>query len=192
MSNYVVFFGGYQASESDMNLWTTSAQQQRSDVKFDTFPYPGHADWSDTGAVHGFEKQFDGVVQKIKDCGADTVFIVGHSSGCAIANKLNSKYDGDHSAVTLVDLDGFAPTADQIKGSNVQAWCAEGAGGKGHSLHWAKEKKKFVAGSATQVWSLHFSMVNIAATDAITRGNYTSTGYAGCIANLCWLPPKNP
>jgi hypothetical protein len=190
MSIYAVFFGGYRASLTDMGLWQTSAEQQRGDVKFDAFPYPGHADSSDTGAVNGFRKQFDEVIKKIEESGADTLFIVGHSSGCAIANELNSRMKGDHGRITLVDLDGFAPSGDQIKKSSVQAWCAEGAGGKGQSLHWAQGKKKFIAASATTVWSLHFSLVNTAATDAITKDNYGSKGYAGCIANLCWLPKK--
>jgi hypothetical protein len=190
MSIYVVFFGGYQSSQPDMDVWKASAQNQRDDVKFDAFPYPGHAKSGDTSAVHGFGKQFDGVITKIEDASADELFIVGHSSGCAIANELNSRLNGDHSHITLVDLDGFAPSGGQIKKSSVQAWCAEGAGGKGQSLHWANGKKKFIAGSATQKWSLHFSLANIAATDAITEVNYRSRGYAGCIANLCWLPNK--
>jgi hypothetical protein len=41
---------------------------------------------------------------------------------------------------------------------------------------------------ATKKWSLHFSLVNTAATDAITEKNYKDKGYAGCIANLYWLP----
>src|SRR5437016_14345154 len=28
---YVFFFGGYRSSQSDMNLWSNSAQKQRSD-----------------------------------------------------------------------------------------------------------------------------------------------------------------
>jgi len=190
MSIYVVFFGGFQASQPDMDLWKASAEKLRPDVTFDAFPYPGHAKSGDKDAVNGFEKQFDGVIKKIEAFDADTtIFIVGHSSGCAIANELNSRLKGDHSHITLVDLDGFAPRADQIKESSVQAWTAQGPGGKGQSLHWAEEKQKFTAGKATQTWSLHFSLVNIAATDAITKDNYKSTGYAGCMANLCWLPP---
>ena len=89
-----------------------------------------------------------------------------------------------------MDLDGFAPSHDQIKKSTVQAWSAEGDGGRGHSLHWAKGKKMYTAAQATQAWSLHFSLVNTAATDAITKDNYRSKGYAGCIANRCWLPKE--
>ena len=48
------------------------------------------------------------VIKKIEDFGTDTLFIVGHSSGCAFANELNSRLTGDRSHITLVDLDGFA------------------------------------------------------------------------------------
>jgi hypothetical protein len=188
MSVYVVFFGGYHASQHDMELWKASAEKLCDGVKFDAFPYPDPAASDDISAVKGFEKQFDGVIKKIEGFSADTLFIVGHSSGCAIANELNSRLKGDHSKITLVDLDGFAPSADQIKKSRVQAWSAEGAGSKGKSLRWAAGHHMYPAPLATKKWSLHFSLVNTAATDAITEKNYKDTGYAGCIANLYWLP----
>jgi hypothetical protein len=189
MSIHVVFFGGYRASQPAMDAWKTSAEKQRNDVKFDAFPYPEHASFRKQDAVDGFGAQFDGVIKKIEDFRADTLFIVGHSSGCAIANKLNSLLKGDHSHIKLVDLDGFSPSDDQIKKSSVEAWSAEGSGG-GKSYNWVKGNKMFIAASATQEWSLHFSLVNTAATDAITADNYASKGYAGCIANLCWLSKK--
>jgi hypothetical protein len=191
MSILVVFFGGYQASKPNMDLWLASARKQRSDVQFEAFPYPEHAGSKDTKAVAGFSKQFDGAIKTIEDSGPDTLFIVGHSSGCAIANELNSRLKGDHSHITLVDLDGFGPSHDQIKGSTVQAWSAEGPGGKGQSLHWAKGHIMFHAAQATNQWSLHFSLVNTAANDdTIHSGDDIKQGYDGCIANLAWLPKK--
>ena len=190
MSIYVVFIGGFQSDQKAMDLWLASARTQRKDVVFDAYPFP-HIKHSDRNhSVAGFEDQFDAVIKKIEDSHAAKIFIVGHSSGCAIADEVNKRLGGDRKNVTLVDLDGFAPSADQIKRSSVQAWSAEGAGGKGKSLHWAQAHKKFIAASATTEWSLHFSLVNTAATDAITKHNYRSKGYAGCIANLCWLPKK--
>jgi hypothetical protein len=189
MSIYAIFFGGFRATQPNTDLWKASAEKQRTDVTFDAFPYPENAGAGDTDAANGF-KQYDAVIKKIADTGADSLFIVGHSSGCAIANKLNSLIKGDHSNITLIDLDGFAAPGDQIKKSTVEVWSAQGAGGKGKSLRWAADHKMFTAASATQEWSLHFSLVNTAATDAITKENYRTTGYAGCIANLCWLPKK--
>jgi hypothetical protein len=131
------------------------------------------------------------VIQKIEDSGADQIFIVGHSSGCAIANEVNSRLDGDHKNVTLVDLDGFAPHPKQKKGAKVQAWYAVGPGGKGKSVNHAIGRIKSTATYATQPWSLHFSLVNKAATNDITNKNYPTEGYAGCIANLDFLDYKD-
>src|SRR4029077_8045755 len=124
----------------DMDLWKTSAEKQRDDVEFDACHYPDGVDYKRTSAVDGF-KHYDAVVKKIEDNGADPIFIVGHSSGCAIAEEVNSRVKGDHKNSTLVSLDGFAPFPKQIKGASVQAWSAEGGGGQ--SLNWAKGNKMY-------------------------------------------------
>ena len=192
MKILVVFFGGFQSSQKDMDRWLDSARGQRKDVQFEAFPYPNIREAGDDDARNGF-KRFDEVIKKIDAAGADTLFIVGHSSGCAIANEVNSRVKGDHKNITLVDLEGFAPTGDQIKESTVQAWTADGDGGRAHSLRWAEGKRISHATQATTKWALHFSLVNTAATNTITADNYDTTGYAGCIANLDWLPPaKKP
>ncbi|HXJ89251.1 MAG TPA: hypothetical protein VMS18_20710 [Candidatus Binatia bacterium] len=194
MSVYVVFFGGFKASKIDMELWLASANSIcGGDVVYDAFPYPDGARSGDTAAVNGF-KQFDTAIKKVEGSSADTIYIVGHSSGCAIANELNSRIKGDHSRITLVDLDGFAPSVDQIRKSSHQVWSAEGAKG-GKSLHhddWGRfqgQLQVYTASSATNIWSLHFSLVNTAATNAIKSSSDEDLkkGYAGCIANLCWL-----
>ena len=115
MSILVIFFGGYKASKTDIELWRASAGKQRDDVQFQAFPYPDIPGAGDDDAVAGFKKQFgfDAVIKTIEGSGADTVFIVGHSSGCAIANELNSRIKEDKFHITLVDLDGFAPSPDK-------------------------------------------------------------------------------
>lgn len=42
MGIYVVFFGGYQSSKTDMALWLASARKQRSDIVFDAYPFPDY------------------------------------------------------------------------------------------------------------------------------------------------------
>jgi hypothetical protein len=154
MSVYVVFFGGWKASKIEMGLWLASAKNVcGADVEYDAFPYSDGAGYDDTDAVNGF-KQFDTAIKKIEDSGADTIYIVGHWSGCANANKVNSRIKGDHSHITLVDLDGFAPHPDQIKKSSLQVWSAEGAKG-GKSLHhddwgpYSGQLQVYTAASAT-------------------------------------------
>jgi hypothetical protein len=186
MSIYVAFFGGYRASVSDMHAWKVSAERQRSDVTFDAFPYPAHAGSSSAAAVGGVN--YEDMVERFAKADADTFYIVGHSSGCAIANKLNELVEED-SRITLVDLDGFTARADQRKKSTLKQWRAQGPRGNGHSVNWSSGIETYTATFATQPWSLHFSLVNTAATDVITLGNFAQKGYARCIANLCWLPP---
>jgi hypothetical protein len=190
VSIQVVFIGGYQSNGLDMDMWKTSASNQRSDVRFDVYPYPSGASSHKLGAEQGFDNQYADVVKLIADVNADTLYIVGHSSGCAIANKLNSLIPGNHKNITLVDLDGFSASADQAKGSKVEVWSAVGPGGKGRSVNWAAWHKISYATRATNQWALHFSLVNSAATNDINGDNYPAKGYNGCVANLCWLAPK--
>jgi hypothetical protein len=190
VSIQVVFIGGYQSNALDVDLWKTSAENQRSDVRFDVYPYPSGAGSLKPSAEQGFDDQYAGVVKLIADVNADTLYIVGHSSGCAIANKLNSLIPGNHKNITVVDLDGFSASADQAKGSKVQVWSAVGPGGKGRSVNWAGFHKIYIATRATNAWALHFSLVNSAATNVIDWDSYPAKGYTGCMANLCWLPPK--
>ncbi|HVN20685.1 MAG TPA: hypothetical protein VMU05_18000 [Dongiaceae bacterium] len=192
MSIYVVFFGGYKATQTDMELWLANARKQRDDVTFEAYSYPVGATWERASAVNAFSKQFDEVIKKIEDSGADTIYIVGHSSGCAIADELNSRLKGDHSHITLVVLDGFTPLAPQVKKSSVQVWSAEEVGGTGKSLNWARGHKMYPAINASNPWSLHYSLVNKAASDAIKGIADAGIGYAGCLTNLEWLERREP
>jgi thioesterase domain-containing protein len=199
MSIYVVFFGGFQASKSDMALWLASAQKQRKDVDFDAFPYLG-ATSDDAGAISGFSKQFAGVIKKIEGSGADPTYIVGHSSGCAIANELDSRLK-DHDHIALVALDGFPPDASQMKRSNTQVWSAttpdydkrKKLGNA--SLNYEKllgrigapRLQVYKPTGVTTTWALHFYLVNAAATNKIKTTKDLNIGYAACAANLGWL-----
>jgi predicted esterase len=191
MKIYVVFIGGFQSDQTAIDQWLASAKNQRKDVVFDAYPFPNIKDSDRISSVAGFEDQFDEVIKKIQGSGADKIFIVGHSSGCAIADEVNFRVGGDRKNVTLVDLDGFAPLPKQIADSQqVQAWYAVGPGGRGKSKNHLSGRIKYQATHATEDWSLHFSLVNKAATNKITQKNYKKEGYAGCIANLDFLEYK--
>jgi hypothetical protein len=125
MSTYVVFFGGYKASQTDMKVWLGSAKAQKSSIEFSAFPWPHGADSGASSAVTTFTKsgQYDAAVAAIKASGADSIYIVGHSSGCAIANAVDRSLK-DHSNVVLVALDGFGPDRKQLARSTTQVWAA--------------------------------------------------------------------
>ncbi|HZF34226.1 MAG TPA: hypothetical protein VE914_10530, partial [Candidatus Angelobacter sp.] len=110
MSQAVFFFGGYHASEPDIDAWLRSARVQKPTVEFIGFPWPKGAHAGADSAVKTFSKhgKYDSVIDDIQGNGADTIFIVGHSSGCAIANAVDAGLEWTENIV-LVALDGFTP-----------------------------------------------------------------------------------
>lgn len=187
---YVFFFGGYQSSQSDVDLWSQSARKQRSDVTFNAFPYP-----PDTPAEppDNVLDKFRSAIESIKNTKADKIFVVGHSSGCAIANGVARRLK-DNDKIALVALDGFLPDAKQLKRLSTQVWGA--VSGNAKSLHHdgmkAGGKERFHEFTAnpdcTTKVALHFSLVNTAANDRdIKNFHDIKNGYKACVANLCWL-----
>jgi hypothetical protein len=191
MSTYVVFFGGYKASQTDMKVWLGSAKAQKSSIEFSAFPWPHGADSGASSAVTTFTKsgQYDSAVAAIKASGADSIYIVGHSSGCAIANAVDRSLK-DHSNVVLVALDGFGPDRKQLARSTTQVWAAVCGDAKSRNYKSLKnlvggKLKVYEATDCKTMWALHFSLVNAAATDSTVKS--IATGYAQCRANLVWL-----
>ena len=92
MSTYVLFFGGYRATITDMKVWQGSAKAQKSDVEFDAIPWPSGASYTASSAVGVFTKTggYKAAIAAIQSSKADQIYIVGHSSGCAIANAVDA------------------------------------------------------------------------------------------------------
>ena len=191
MSAYGLFFGGYKASRTDINIWSATAKAQKPDVTFDGYPWPSGASSDSTSAVSAFTKagSFDQAIATVQECGTGQIYLVGHSSGCAIANAVDRGLK-DTSNVTLVALDGFAPSRDQLARPSTQVWAAEC--GSAVSLNHDNLKKAvggrlkiYKATNCKELWALHFSVVNSGASDkSVTK---VANGYAQCRANLMWL-----
>ncbi len=187
----VLFFGGYKATLTDMNIWLGSARAQRQDVEFDAFPWPHGADSSAESAVGAFTKgkKRDSVVADIESSDADLIYIVGHSSGCAIANAVDRSLKG-HGNIRLVALDGFTPGRDQLARLDTQVWaatCGTATSRNYNALRKAvgSRLQVYAATDCKTVWALHFSLVNAAASDRTVKS--VPSGYAQCKANLMWL-----
>jgi ABC-type branched-subunit amino acid transport system substrate-binding protein len=198
MSVDVFFIGGYNAKQIHINWWKQSAQQQaQPGIGFKGFPWPdGVVSSPATAVVQGWrdKRQFQPVVDAVQASQADFIYIVGHSSGCAVANAVDNALSNT-SKIVLVALDGFPPDEDQRKRPSTQVWSAV------NPLHpavqFARNYKKLKAllGSelheyrakddCTSTWALHFSLVNSAATDTLVQG--VETGYNKCEANLIWM-----
>ncbi len=208
MGAYVIFFGGFKASIPNVKAWKASAEKQRTGVLFDSYPYPdASADGDD--AVKVFKKAtthgFTEAIKKIQDSKSDKIFIVGHSSGCAVANAVDAQVK-DHKNIVLVALDGYLPSREQLDRPSTQVWVAES--GIGKSLHHdglidnIKEYNRkakvpqtvhihTASPDCTMTWALHFSLVNLLSSNILvgnTSAKAVAHGYDNCNANLAWLP----
>ena len=164
---------------------------QQPDVQFSAFAWPRGAGADAPSAVTTFNKsgQFDAAASAIRSSDAELIYIVGHSSGCAIANAVDRSLK-DHGKVVLVALDGFGPDRKQLARSNTQVWAAECDGVKSRNHRSLKAAvggrlKVYTATDCKTAWALHFSLVNAAANDSAVKD--IATGYANCRANLVWL-----
>src|ERR1700722_4986219 len=187
MSKAVFFFGGWKSHLVDIKAWTADALKQKPSVTFDGFPFPDIESADDDVAIKAFSNpkhnDLAAAIKMIEASTRDVIFIVGHSSGCAIANKVDASLK-DHKKIILVALDGFAPSNAQLDRTNTQVWSAESGAGK--SLNHdrmlarideynkkAKNKQNVnmfqaASGCTTQV-ALHFSLVNLASSDALVK-----------------------
>lgn len=189
MSTSVFFFGGFNATQNHIDAWVKSAKQQKPNIDFSGFPWTsGDASYPAETVVKGSKKsgRYKSALDAIQACGADSIHIVGHSSGCAIANAVDKDLK-DTSKVVLVALDGFSPDGDQLKRSSTQVWGAEcgGVTSKNYPGPSNGRRKVYQATDCKKLWALHFSLVNAAATDGTVHG--IPTGYFQCKANLAWL-----
>jgi len=191
MSAYVLFFGGYKATRTDIDVWSASAKAQKPDVTFDGYAWPSGASSGAESAVGAFTGagSLAQAIATIQECTTDVIYIVGHSSGCAIANAVDRRLK-DTSNVILVALDGFSPSREQLARPSTQVWAAECGSAKSRNHDGLKRAvggrlKIYKATSCYHSWALHFSVVNSAANDkAVTS---IATGYAQCRANLMWM-----
>jgi hypothetical protein len=188
MSTSVFFFGGFNASQDDIDTWLRSARQQKPDVAFSGFPWTSGPKSSPADTVvKGSKKsgQYQSAVEAIQACKADKIYIVGHSSGCAIANAVDKELKDPR--VVLVALDGYSPDDDQLKRSTTQVWGATCDGVKSKNYPgWSGGRRKiYEATNCKNKWALHFSVVNAAAIDG--KVHSIETGYLECKANLVWL-----
>ncbi len=157
MSTSVFFFGGFKANADNMKVWLDTARAQKSKVDFNAFPYPD-AGPKDKDAVAAF-KQLKSVADAITKSKADLIYIVGHSSGCAIANAVDDALK-DHSKIALVTLDGYVPDEKQRGRKSTQLWSAK-----------CDDKLKALTSISSRVWPEPISRFTNRQTATIKRMN---------------------
>ena len=180
MSMHVYFFGGYLATSNDVEAWRRSVIAQVPDMPVTAFPYP-----EDATAGAPLERWHDSskVAEQIKAEGAFAI-IVGHSSGCAIANDVAAHALAlGYTNMKVIALDGFRPGDKLLALPGSVVWSAECNGVCSLNYHGLEHCPNFKVyrTRVRQQWPLHFSLVNTNASD-----NYVSIreGYHMCAANL--------
>jgi pimeloyl-ACP methyl ester carboxylesterase len=194
MNTRVLFFGGFLSTLHDMRAWLASAEDQRPDIDFYAYPYPHGAGAGLQEALNGFgNDRFDQIIAMIRGAPDHQHIIVGHSSGCAIANAVVSGMgDAPTGAQNyrLVALDGFRPD-DMIFANHSDTTCWHAYCGNAKSRNWDIENegkpwfKKYEATDCYTEWALHFSLCNTAASDRTVH--QITDGYNNVHANLCFL-----
>lgn len=190
MSTAVFYFGGFNASKEDIEFWLKSARQQKPDVAFGGYKWEsGPKSSPGETVVKGAMKsgQLQWATDDIEVCTADKIYIVGHSSGCAVANALDKALK-DTSRIALVALDGYSPDEDQLKRSTTQVWGAkcDGKTSKNYPGPSRGRRRIYEAKNCYSLYALHFSVVNANAKDG--KVHSIATGYLDCKANLAFLP----
>src|SRR5262245_14281769 len=102
----VYFFGGYNSTQPQVDAWVRDAKMQEPTIEFIGFAWPNFNNLSSSDAITKIKESdpYKAMVAAIEASKADTYYLVGHSSGCAIANDAD-KGLSDTSKVTLVSLD---------------------------------------------------------------------------------------
>ena len=193
MSTSVFFIGGWHAKPDHIASWVRSAQLKKPSVAFTGFPWPGDVtSWPPKDIVQGWKdkKQYQPVLDAIKACTADKIYIVGHSSGCAVSNAVDNDLN-DPKRYVLVALDGVAPNDAQLNRNDTQVWSAK-SGDNVAKNYWglfgtlkARLQVYQARTDCTTRIALHFAVVNAAATDKLVAD--IPHGYTNCEANLMWL-----
>jgi hypothetical protein len=174
----IFFFGGYLSNNDDVFSWANSVEKKVPNTIVVPFPYPRNATSGDPLHVWNYSKTVASMVR-------NDDLIVGHSSGCAIANDVADtvvnqyKITGFH----LIVLDGFKPCQTLLALPNTSVWSA--ANGNIHSRNYdaLSDSPNFNVyhTSVKSQWPLHFSLLNLNVSDNHSK---ITEGYYNCDANL--------
>ena len=180
-STYVYFFGGYRSTVADVQAWGRSVEAKVPGATAVVYPYPPGASAGDPLAEWGCSQE---IATEILARTNEQCIIVGHSSGCAIANDVaNIALDLGAKNFKLITLDGFRPSRELLSLPGTTVWSAECNGAR--SLNYDHlsccQKFRVYHAEVSEQWPLHFSLVNLNVSDDYGELEH---GYHNCEANL--------
>jgi hypothetical protein len=176
----VHFFGGYRANSQNVLAWCKSLEQKQPHVIAIGWPYP-------VGSTAGDPLRrwnFSDSLAKCISVDASECLIVGHSSGCAIANDVaNKTLTFGAKNFRLIALDGFRPKPELLNLPGTMVWSAECNEIRSLNYDALKDGERFHVYTAKvrKKWPLHFSLVNLNVSDNLDD---ITQGYHNCDANV--------
>jgi len=166
------FFAGVDATHDDVASWKHSLERKRP-VKATVFHWHGELDAWD-----------DGILDDISGTVVAGDSVVGHSSGCEIANEVAARVlDRGLSDFRLIALDGYTPNEVMMEMPGTVRWSAEnvktGATSRNYIVSDPPHYRVYRA-NVTREWPLHFSLVNLSVNDEYST---ITDGYRNCDVN---------
>ena len=203
----VIFFGGYGATEADMQLWQNAAAahpRYGRRFEFEAIAYPRDVSSSVSQAVAAAAGTIDAVIAQIHAMPGRRIIVVGHSSGAGLAVSVVTRTP-DNARIKLISLDAGinteAPPPPDVETYPIRSLdCWSVASSETLSFGYRRAKKLcknrfFVMRSETcqTAVCLHFRVVNRRADPNLTflqsreLADGVSRGYADLDINLDWL-----
>ena len=127
----VLYFGGFKSTQKDMDAWQASATHEAGEsYLFKAYQYPAINSAQADDAVKAFGgPRIAGLAREISEDLTRKYVVVGHSSGCAIANAVAEqalKLEGGVARnFCLIALDGFPPRAQLFDRMPISCWSSE-------------------------------------------------------------------
>ena len=185
----IFYFGGYRSTHDDVVAWKNSLEDKLTKLLYvapqvTVFHYPDGASAGNPLAQWRHQST-EWIIQQMED--SLNNMIVGHSSGCAIANDVAEHALFEGKKFRLIALDGFCPNDKLLALPGTRVWSAANMTVGKYSLNfWALKARAnhcfcVYQTKVEEKWPLHFSLVNLNVDDDHIQ---LAEGYRNCDTNL--------
>ena len=181
----LVYIGGFGTTAAQMQVWQQKASKRfKGRVEAYAFPseYSGEKEVLADPLSQSLIRQLSSRLNRNRD----SVVLVAHSSGSAIATEVAKRLRGKHKYVVL---DGFTPTG-LGDGILLSCWSVSGAPNQAamQACGNAAYRQGLLRGCYSRLCR-HFVLVNLnAAKLNLDNNNYKALAYRNLVLNFEWLP----
>ncbi len=189
---FVLGFGEFPQETIDAKLVADNFYLSPYHMYFDFRVVPLLSPKSDYASVMRATKdRVIAISQEINNLPHKKIILAGHSSGSLMAIEISKRLKNKD--ITLVSIDGFAPT--NLAPAHIPHTCWTATHGKVRSLNYSsamtcKNIYIYKDTKCTSSMCLHFELINLSSAALnITSKNFKQLGYTNLQLNLIWLNP---